>query len=113
MNRKKAFTLTLLSAMVLLLAAGIVVRRSVWWRMKLVGLYVGGRIPDVDPADIVSFVKPGTSGYVNMAHLVETRNPFATLNNPLSSEKDWQLGGELFGANCSTCHGAGGKGGAT
>ena len=100
------FTITLVSVVVAISVA------SLRWRVHLTALYATGKLPDVDWDDIVKFVGPGSSGYNNLARLIETRNPFPVVGNPFASPIDLQAGRTLFAERCAGCHGAHGSGGA-
>jgi cytochrome c553 len=101
-----------LLATLLLALAVVVLPSSATWRLKLIGLYLAGKIPDLEPGDLVRVVKPGSSGYSNVRRLLETRNPFSVLTNPLAGDSSSaRIGSTLFASRCAECHGVGGTGG--
>jgi alcohol dehydrogenase (cytochrome c) len=67
-------------------------------------LVATGQIPDLNLGEALRMLRPG-SGYW-LESLPLTRNPYASVFNPLSSPADVTAGATLFRANCAACHGA-------
>lgn len=74
------------------------------WRTQLIGLYATGRIPDFELTDLLSILSPGSPQ--QSARLVETRNPYAVMQNPHTSVAAVAAGIHTYGAACAACHGA-------
>jgi alcohol dehydrogenase (cytochrome c) len=85
---------------------------SLRWRAQLVVLVALGKIPEVDWRDVREFVRPGSSGYNDLARLIITRNPHPVVLNPFIAPQDRQTGQQLYSERCAACHGVNGGGGA-
>lgn len=73
------------------------------WRAQLVGLFAAGRIPDFDWSDLVAILSPDSPQ--QSARLVETRNPYAVMQNPHRTPADVEAGAGTYRAKCAACHG--------
>ena len=68
------------------------------WRVEVIALQLGGKIPDITLKEVITYMLPGSDQ--SMAWLVERRNPYAVIRNFRNSEADVNAGGELFLARC-------------
>ncbi|MBC8118997.1 MAG: PQQ-binding-like beta-propeller repeat protein, partial [Burkholderiaceae bacterium] len=84
---------------------------SLKWRAQIVLLHAAGKIPDVGWQDLLTFIRPGSSGYSNLARIIETKSPHPVVSNPFDSASDLQAGRDLFAERCVVCHGVNGSGG--
>ncbi len=78
-------------------------------RIELVLLRAGGKIPDVTWRDVLRMVPP-RRGY-DVAAIVQSRSPFASIRNPYDQPADAAAGAESFRAHCAACHGGNAHGG--
>ena len=76
---------------------------SIRWRVQVIALHLGGKIPDITFKEVISYMLPGSDQ--SMASLIERRNPYAVIHNYRTSEADVTAGAELFLARCASCHG--------
>lgn len=81
---------------------------SLRWRAHLSFLYAAGQIPDLAPADFVAFMAPGSTQ--SLTRMIETRDPYAVIRNPLTSESALLAGAQRFKAACASCHAPDGSG---
>lgn len=109
--RKRSIFLVSLAAICIAVGVAAAMVPSLRWRTQLVLLHAAGEIPDIGWQDVLKFVGPGSSGYNNLARLIDTKNPHAVVGNPHASAIDLQAGSELFSQRCVACHGAAGGGG--
>ncbi len=94
---------------VCLLATGLVIGvESLRWRVQLTGLYAAGQIPDIDLPHLMEYMAPGS--VQNLSRLLETRNPYAVIQNPRLLPEDERSGAERFRQTCASCHGIDGSG---
>lgn len=110
--RRRVIVVAVVAAVVLAAVVATLSISSIRWRVQIVALHVISGIPDIEWKDVLMFVAPGSSGYNNVARLIETRNPYAVIGNPRASAADAKAGGELFASKCVACHGLSGRGGA-
>lgn len=98
------------SAVALLLLAGIALAgvTSLRWRTEVILLTATGKIPDLELADTISLLLPGSGQ--SIARMIETRNPYSVIHNPRVSPADIAAGAQLFSTDCAACHGVGGAG---
>jgi alcohol dehydrogenase (cytochrome c) len=101
-------TLLVLFSIVVPLVTMACVSPEVNWRLSLLGLKATGRLPTLDWADLLPMMMPGSG--IWLEPLVESRNPYAVIRSPRTSERDVLTGKALFRANCQACHGPGARG---
>jgi len=78
------------------------------WRIQVLALHIGGRIPDIRLSEVVAYMMPGSDQV--MTDLIERRNPYAVIKNAKLSDRDVASGAVLFLNKCSSCHGPDGGG---
>lgn len=102
--RKSSLRFLVVAILALLAVSAVVVATpSLRWRAQLVGLYATGRIPDFDRGDLVGVLLPGSPQ--QSARLVDSRNPYAVMQNPRTSATSVEAGSRAYQANCAICHG--------
>jgi alcohol dehydrogenase (cytochrome c) len=98
-------------ALAAMLVAGLVVVAvpDYRWRTIVAARKVTGLLENVTWKDLRDIAAPG-SGF-ELKHLARWGDPYATIEDPYTSESDRNRGRELFALNCVKCHGAEAKGG--
>jgi alcohol dehydrogenase (cytochrome c) len=79
-------------------------------RAHLLWLRATGGLPDVSWGDVVAMMPP-RSGY-DVEGLLNLRNPYAAIENPLHNSWDVAAGQTAFRSSCAPCHGRDAQGGA-
>ncbi|MGH0036616.1 MAG: PQQ-dependent dehydrogenase, methanol/ethanol family [Myxococcota bacterium] len=95
----------------LVVGAGVLVLSvpPIQWRAQLIVLQARGEIYDLSWSELLRMIVP-RSGYY-LEDLVETRNPFGTIENPYETPEDVEAGEAVFRTHCANCHGTAGTGG--
>jgi alcohol dehydrogenase (cytochrome c) len=96
-------------ALLLCMGAAVAVP-ALRWRFQVLGLHLAGKIPDIETAELMAFLMPGSEQ--SLARLPETRNPHAILSNKRTAPDDLATGAQLFRTRCADCHGLDARGGA-
>lgn len=78
-------------------------------RLEIVMLKLRGEFPEVPMGELPSLLKPG-AGF-DLPALVESRNPYSSLQLPDHLAAASDSGSAIFEGRCATCHGAAGQGG--
>jgi len=90
-------------AAVVLVGAGLVIGvHGLRWRAEVVGMKLEGKIPDLRWRDLLRMLPP-RSGYY-LEPLIETGNPYASIENPYASPADSAAGAKIFRLSCTQCH---------
>lgn len=99
-----------LSLAVLLAGTGLVLGvHGLRWRVEVLGMKLGGKIPGLGWRDLWRMLPPGSGYYLEP--IVETGNPYASIENPYASPDDSAAGAQMYRLSCTQCH-AGGAGAA-
>ena len=96
-------------AVLSLLIAAASRSEEVRWRVGVVALKSVGKLPDLSWDDLYPMLKPGSGFW--LAPLLESRNPYAVIHSPDSSQSAIRTGRALFHWRCAQCHGPGASGG--
>ena len=97
-------------AAILLVIIGCLSTASIRLRGVALWLDLTGRIPDLAAGDLLAMMRPG-SGELQLGRLIDTRNPFATIQAPPLTGPQQAAGRKLYGAQCAGCHAPDGLGG--
>lgn len=90
-------------AAALLAALGLVLGvHGLRWRAEVVGMKLAGRIPTLGWGDLLRMLPPGSGYYLEP--ILETGNPYASIENPYTSPADSAAGDGLFRLGCTQCH---------
>jgi alcohol dehydrogenase (cytochrome c) len=101
MLRRLVIGLLLLIALAVAAVAGVPQLR---WRAALLGMQVGGDLPDLTLGELLAMLQPGSGQWLEP--MVATRNPYQTVKNPRTGASDIEAGANLFRGGCAGCHGA-------
>lgn len=108
-NRSVRVFFAALGILSLIVVAGIGSISALRWRAKILFYKASGQISDIEWADLMQMLRPGSDIYLE--RLAETKNPYLTIENPRRSKMDMEAGKQLFVESCSACHGEQGHGG--
>ncbi len=107
----KRHRLLLVAALLIgMMAIGAVVVKDIRWRAIVVARKCLGQLESIDWPDLIQMMRPGSP--VKLAGLASRQTPYAIITNPFNTAHDQALGKDLFGQNCSQCHGVAAGGGA-
>jgi alcohol dehydrogenase (cytochrome c) len=103
-------TIGLVLAGLLLTGVGLVAAvPTLRWRAQIVTLNVTGGIPHIDWNELLPLLSPSASH--SLAPLLESRNPYAVIRNPVASRAEIEAGARDFSTQCASCHGPDASGG--
>ncbi|MEO1202927.1 MAG: PQQ-binding-like beta-propeller repeat protein, partial [Pseudomonadota bacterium] len=100
-----------LGAAAVLVGAGVLAYAlvpGVRWRTDLVAITATGQIEGIELSDVIHMIAPGSA--VSLKGLVESRNPYRSIENPFGSAEDIAAGSQAYDRDCAKCHGESGKG---
>ena len=103
LHRPTRILLILGTLAILIIAGGCLVSPAVAWRVKLVGLKLSGKIPEIPLTTLVRWMPPGSP--VNLYHLSEVAHPDVSITNPFTDRDSAAAGSRTFGHICASCHG--------
>jgi alcohol dehydrogenase (cytochrome c) len=101
-----------LAGMVFIFLLGVTAVLSVHgirWRVTIVLDKATGSLDDLSWSDLKWLLGRGSG--LSPERLVETRNPFESIESPRRSQTDLDAGEHLFREHCGSCHGDGTRGG--
>jgi alcohol dehydrogenase (cytochrome c) len=93
----------------MLAALAVVAVPTLRWRAHVLLLNASGGIPHIEWSELLPLLSPSASH--SLAPILETRNPYAVIRNPLGSSADVTDGGRVFSTQCASCHGPDASGG--
>src|SRR5262249_17916165 len=105
---RKRIILVVFVGLIVGVAVAVVAVAPLRWRAQLLAMYVAGMIPDIELRDLLAYMSPASRQSV--ARLIETRNPYAVIENVDNSPADVAAGAQLFRDQCATCHSPDGTG---
>src|SRR5262245_44415185 len=92
----------LVASVGMLAALAVVAVPTLRWRAHIVLLNATGGIPHMEWSELLPLLSPSASH--SLAPLLDTRNPYAVIRNPLASAGDIAAGGRVFSTQCASCH---------
>ena len=93
-------------AAVLLAGLGLTIGvHGLRWRAQVLGMKAVGKIPNLAWRDLLRMLPP-RSGYY-LEPILETGNPYASIENPYTAEADSAAGARMFRLSCTQCHATG------
>lgn len=98
-----------LGVAVVVVFTAISMTQQVRWRVQTLALALSGRIPDIDFADLLAMLMPG-SGQTYLSRLPGTRNPYPLIQVPPLTQAQWAAAPNLYASQCAGCHGSAGAG---
>jgi alcohol dehydrogenase (cytochrome c) len=102
-QRPARILLALALVAVLIVAAASLASPAVAWRVKLVGLKLSGKIPEIPLTTLVRWMPPRSP--VNLYHLAEVPHVDVSITNPFTDRDSAAAGSRTFGHTCASCHG--------
>lgn len=102
--RGRVWVSTLVVLLVVLLAGTVTIPQA-RWRAQVVLLKARGRLPDISWPELVHMLMPWSGYYLKP--LLETQNPYASIENPRHDSASVAAGNAVFRSRCAQCHSAG------
>lgn len=78
------------------------------WRVNVLALKLTGQIDGITMSELIHMISPGSGFWLEP--VVETRNPYAAIENPFSTTRHIAEGRTIFEDECAICHGSEGVG---
>jgi alcohol dehydrogenase (cytochrome c) len=98
-----------LAAAMVVAASAVIAVPTLRWRAHIVMLNATGGIPHIEWHELLPLLSP--SAPHSLAPLIESRNPYAVIRNPVRARADIDAGARAFSTECASCHGPDGSGG--
>jgi alcohol dehydrogenase (cytochrome c) len=77
--------------------------------LQIVRLKATDSLPDVTWGELFTMVR--SKEHFGLPFLIDTPNPYASIQNPYSTQSDLEAGSQTFSTHCASCHGSNGDGG--
>lgn len=104
----RAFSVFILLASVTL-ATAVYLSPDIAWRVRVVGLKLEGKIPEIPFRSLLRWLIPHSP--VDLRDLADVPNANASIRNIFADHASATVGSRLYGRVCADCHGESGSGG--